>query len=72
MDQTETVDAARPAYVRAAAVVVSNSGADWRRDVGVGRHFLAVDEPESVGGADTGPSLAGLPLLALGSCYGPV
>ncbi|MCX5555418.1 hypothetical protein [Streptomyces sp. NBC_00038] len=72
MDQIETVDAARPAYVRAAAVVVSNSGADWRRDEGAGRYFLAVEESESVGGADTGPSLAGLPLSALGSCYGPV
>jgi putative redox protein len=67
-EQTETSDAVQPVYVRAAAVVATSSGSDYRVDVRAGRHPLAADEPESVGGADTAPTPVGLLLSALGSC----
>jgi putative redox protein len=57
-----------PTYVRAAAAVATSTGADYRVDIRAGRHPLAADEPESVGGADTAPTPIGLLLSALGSC----
>lgn len=65
--QIETSDAVQPVYVRA-AVVATSSGSDYRVDIRAGRHPLAADEPESVGGADTAPTPVGLLLSALGSC----
>ncbi|MFD5897167.1 OsmC family protein [Streptomyces sp. NPDC060366] len=67
-ERTETTDAGRPVYVRAAAVVATSSESDYRVDIRAGRHPLAADEPESVGGADTAPTPVGLLLSALGSC----
>ncbi|MFI2288704.1 OsmC family protein [Streptomyces niveus] len=67
-EQAETTDAVQPEYVRAAAVVATSSGSDYRVDIRAGRHPLAADEPESVGGADTAPTPVGLLLSALGSC----
>lgn len=70
-ERTETTDAVQPVqpvHVRAAAVVATSSGSDYRVDIRAGRHPLAADEPESVGGADTAPTPVGLLLSALGSC----
>ncbi|WP_405884713.1 OsmC family protein [Streptomyces sp. NBC_01136] len=67
-EQFDTADAAPPLFVRAAAAVATSSGEDYRVDIRAGRHPLAADEPESVGGADTAPTPVGLLLSALGSC----
>ena len=39
-----------------AIVVVSGNAAGFAQDIEVGQHRLAADEPEAVGGTDTGPS----------------
>ncbi|MEV8413646.1 OsmC family protein [Streptomyces niveus] len=67
-EQAEQAAAEQPGYVRAAAVVATGAGSDYRVDIRAGRHPLAADEPESVGGADTAPTPVGLLLSALGSC----
>ncbi|MEZ0066443.1 putative redox protein [Streptacidiphilus sp. MAP12-20] len=65
---TSEGETAAPGYVRSAAAVATGSSDDYRVDIRVGRHPLAADEPESVGGADTAPNPIGLLLSALGSC----
>jgi len=37
-------------------IVVSGNAAGFAQDIEVGQHRLAADEPEAVGGTDTGPS----------------
>jgi len=49
-------------------VVVSGAATGFAQDVSVGRHRLLADEPESSGGADTGPTPYDLLLAALGAC----
>ncbi|WP_371494044.1 OsmC family protein [Kitasatospora sp. NBC_00374] len=65
MDHTTTT---APEFVRSAAAVATSTGDDYRVEIRAGRHPLAADEPESVGGADTAPTPIGLLLSALGSC----
>lgn len=60
--------ATAPEFVRAAAVVATSTGEDYRVDIRSGRHRLAADEPQSNGGADTATTPVGLLLSALGSC----
>jgi putative redox protein len=49
--------------------VVEESGAGvYAQDVRIGKHSLKADEPERVGGNDTGPSPYEFLLAALGSC----
>ena len=48
--------------------VIRDSAAKMRHTVTVGRHTFAVDEPESNGGEDTGPTPHDLYDSALGAC----
>jgi putative redox protein len=50
--------------------VVTKTKGDFRTEVTAGRHTLVADEPENVGGDDTGPSPYDLLLSALGTCTG--
>jgi putative redox protein len=52
----------------AIVVVSGNAAAGFAQDIEAGRHRLAADEPEAVGGTDTGPSPYDLLLTALGAC----
>ncbi|MDH6108076.1 putative redox protein [Kitasatospora sp. MAP12-15] len=65
---TAPATAAAREFVRAAAVVATSTGEDYRVDIHSGRHRLTADEPESNGGADTATTPIGLLLSALGSC----
>jgi putative redox protein len=49
------------------SVVVTGSGTRFAQNVVVGKHRLAVDEPVSVGGTDSGPTPYDLVLAALGT-----
>jgi uncharacterized OsmC-like protein/fermentation-respiration switch protein FrsA (DUF1100 family) len=48
--------------------VVEAGQGKFTQDIYAGRHRLRADEPESVGGTDTGPSPYDLLLAALGAC----
>ena len=50
------------------SVIVRGSAAGFAQEVHAGRHRILADEPESAGGADTGPSPYDLLLAALGAC----
>jgi uncharacterized OsmC-like protein len=49
-------------------VVVHGRSGGFAQEIRAGRHRLHADEPESVGGTDTGPSPYDLLLAALGAC----
>src|SRR5688500_4057225 len=49
-------------------VTVTNEGAAYRSEMRAGRHTLAVDEPASLGGDDTGPTPYDLLLGAVAGC----
>jgi uncharacterized OsmC-like protein len=49
-------------------VIVHGKGTGFAQNVEVGRHRLTGDEPEAVGGTDTGPSPYDYLLVALGTC----
>jgi putative redox protein len=49
-------------------VVIEIGASGYRTEVSAGRHGFVVDEPESLGGTDTGPTPYDLLLAALGSC----
>lgn len=52
-----------------AAVVVTESGnGPYAQFVTAGRHVMGADEPERLGGRDTGPSPYDFLLAALGAC----
>lgn len=51
-----------------AIVVVSGNASGFAQEIEAGRHRIAADEPEGVGGTDTGPSPYDLLLGALGAC----
>ncbi len=51
-----------------AVTVAENGQGRYAQDVTVGRHLLHADEPERMGGADTGPSPYQLLAAALGAC----
>ena len=46
----------------------SNLGGRFRSDVSIREHSMTIDEPESIGGTDMGPSPVEVILVALGSC----
>lgn len=48
--------------------VVHGSAKGFAQEITVGRHRLPVDEPEALGGTDTGPSPYDLLTSALGAC----
>ena len=54
--------------VSAEARVVVSTGEGLRTEVEVGGHTLVADEPESLGGTDTGPTPYDYFLAALGGC----
>lgn len=54
-------------HERAATVLESGNG-PYGQYVTVGRHVFGADEPESLGGRDTGPDPYELLLAALGAC----
>jgi putative redox protein len=49
-------------------VVVQGGTAHWQASIAIGPHHLMADEPELVGGADTGPQPHDFLLAALGAC----
>jgi len=49
-------------------VVVRTGEARYHTEILIGKHSLVADEPEGVGGTDTGPSATGLLMAALGAC----
>ena len=57
-----------PEGITSADVIVWGEGGTFAQQIATGRHRLKSDEPESVGGTDTGPSPYDLLLAALGSC----
>lgn len=52
---------------KAAGVVVRGSADGFAQEIFAGLHRLSPDEPQAVGGTDTGPSPYDLLLAALGS-----
>jgi putative redox protein len=48
-------------------VIVRGAASGFAQEVIVGRHHLTADEPETQGGADTGPSPYDYLLVALGA-----
>ena len=46
----------------------SNLGGRFRSDVSIRDHELTIDEPDTIGGTDMGPSPVEMILAALGSC----
>ena len=57
----------QPQNILGVRVVEAGKG-KFAQDIFAGRHSLRADEPESVGGADTGPSPYDLLLAAVGAC----
>ena len=57
-----------PEGMTSADVIVWGEGGTFAQQIAAGRHRLTGDEPESVGGSDTGPSPYDFLLAALGSC----
>jgi len=54
--------------IPSADVIVWGEGGTFAQQIATGRHRLKGDEPDSVGGTDTGPSPYDFLLAALGSC----
>jgi uncharacterized OsmC-like protein len=57
-----------PEGITSADVIVWSEGSTFAQQIAAGRHRFTGDEPESVGGSDTGPSPYDFLLAALGSC----
>jgi putative redox protein len=57
-----------PEGITSADVIVWGEGSTFAQQIAAGRHRLTGDEPESVGGNDTGLSPYDFLLAALGSC----
>ena len=57
-----------PEGMTSADVIVWGEGGTFAQQIAAGRHRLKGDEPDSVGGTDTGPSPYDFLLAALGSC----
>jgi putative redox protein len=57
-----------PEGTTSADVIVWSEGRTFAQQIAAGPHWLKSDEPQSVGGSDTGPSPYDLLLAALGSC----
>jgi uncharacterized OsmC-like protein len=57
-----------PEGITSADVIVWSDGSTFAQQIAAGRHRFTGDEPESVGGSDTGPSPYDFLLAALGSC----
>ena len=51
-----------------AVLVVESGRGRYQQEVHVGQHQLLADEPESMGGGDSGPAPFDFILAALGSC----
>lgn len=66
--QTQESFRSDPAAARAVFATESSLGEGFHSEVSIRDHRLSVDEPESLGGADTGPNPVELVLAALGSC----
>lgn len=60
--------AARTSGVPEGQVVVRTGRARFHTEIFAGDHALVADEPESVGGTDSGPTPFGLLMSALGAC----
>ncbi len=57
-----------PGELELRETVVRGSATGFVQEIHVGRHALRADEPEAVGGTDTGPTPYDLLLSALGAC----
>ena len=61
-------DAAQSETAPGTVLVSETGGGRFRQKVSAGKHFLSADEPEDVGGLDTGPSPYDFLAIALGAC----
>ena len=57
-----------PEGITSADVIVWGEGGTFAQQIAIGQHRVKSDEPDSVGGSDTGPSPYDFLLAALGSC----
>lgn len=64
------VDIGEKPVGRGEGQVVTETADAYRTEITAGRHSLVADEPEDVGGTDTGPTPYDYLLAALGSCTG--
>ncbi|MFB6271855.1 MAG: alpha/beta fold hydrolase [Salinibacter sp.] len=64
------VDRSRTAPEHPEGQVTTRTREAYRTEIQAGRHSLVADEPQDVGGDDTGPSPYDYLLMALGSCTG--
>ena len=65
----ETAKASEPVSLGGPKVVVQETGrGKFQNEIRIGRHVLIADEPESVGGLDSGPGPYDFLLAGLGAC----
>lgn len=68
IDETQQMYRAEPGKAKMVFRTSSVLGGRFRSDVRIRDHSLTIDEPESIGGSDLGPSPVEVILAALGSC----
>ena len=70
VETSDASDASDTSHDEEHGVVRTRTGGGYRTEVQAGSHTLAADEPEDIGGTDTGPTPYDLLLAALGACTG--
>ena len=68
VEEAETLAPAPPATAPGTVVVQEAGAGPFAQTIAAGRHTLRADEPEDVGGGDSGPGPYDLVLAGLGAC----